>query len=65
MTKQEAIAAMQKGNRVKHSLFSSNEWMKMNEAGEYEFEDGYTMDVDTFWSIRDQEYWENNWKIVK
>lgn len=40
MTKEEAIKAMSEGKKVRHRYFSRDEWVTMNSAGLYEFEDG-------------------------
>ncbi len=62
MTKQEAIAAMQNGNKVTHRYFSSEEWITI-EDGRILTEDGYRTHEYMFWSDRTSPFWDNDWKL--
>lgn len=64
MTKAEAIEAMESGLRVSHRNFSSDEWMRKI-AGRFEFEDGCMCWPVEFWSMRSEESWDNDWKVIK
>lgn len=64
LTKDEAIAAMLKGEKVRHEYFTDNEWAKLNGHFEIEFEDGCKIDVDTFWADRKGSQWQTGWSIL-
>lgn len=64
MNKFEAIAAMRKGLTVKHSSFTSNEWIREYDSGRYEFEDGCRCEKDEFWKYRTEPSWDRGWIIV-
>lgn len=67
MTKQEAISLMQSGHKVKHYLFSDDEYIHM-ENGKICDEKGYLMEsydargnfID-FWTDRKGEIWQDGW----
>lgn len=62
MSKAEAIQQMLLGKRVMHELFfSSNEWITMLDDSTILTEDGYTINMDTFWHIRPQKAFDCNW----
>lgn len=65
MTKQEAIAAMREGKKVKHQYFTDNEWMKITPTGNYLFEDGVECPNLLFWQDRKQEQWQTGWSIYE
>jgi len=67
MTKDEAIAAMKRGEKVAHSWFSPEEWVMLSKHGNggYEFEDGCRCSVVEFWSCRNDESWQKGWSIFK
>lgn len=62
MTKNEALLAMNNGEKVTHQYFEDSEWM-CKTGCLYEFEDGIFCDVDEFWTFRDEAGWDKNWKI--
>jgi len=62
MTKQEAIEAMQKGEKVTHRYFSKYEWAKL-EGHSIITEDGVRITEKEFWSIRTNPAWEEDWSI--
>lgn len=61
MNKQEAIVAMQNGEKVTHSLFSPDEWITMDKKGWIYTEDGYQVKQELFWADRQGENWEDDW----
>ena len=63
LTKQQAIEAMNNNQKVSHTHFSEEEWIK-KDCHLYEFEDGCRCNFDEFWSFRDDPSWENGWYIV-
>lgn len=62
MNKQEAIEAMEAGQKVSHKWFTSEEWMTMQE-GYIIFEDGCQCTPREFWQSRVDASWEDDWKI--
>lgn len=60
MTKAEAIEAMNRGEKVAHQFFTSEEWMTAGGLG-YAFEDGCTCYTDEFWKTRTGKDWETGW----
>lgn len=64
MTRSSAIVAMIRGKKVRHRFFSSDEWVKMNPDGNYEFEDGVVCSPELFWKDRSGELWYDDWVIV-
>lgn len=65
MTKEEAIKAMSEGKKVRHRYFSRDEWITMNSAGLYEFEDGVIVGPPLFWMDRQESYWNEGWELFK
>ena len=63
MTKQEAIAEMQKGNKVRFKDFSPDEWMTMKN-GNIVLEDGVRCCPDEFWKWRTNESWNDGYSLV-
>jgi len=64
MTKKEAIKSMRNGNKVTHRYFTPDEWMK--ETGHlYEFEDGCMCGFSAFWTHRQDDVWQDGWKVFK
>jgi hypothetical protein len=64
MTKQEAIAEMQKGKKVRHQYFSPDEWMTM-EDGQIVLEDGVKCSTYEFWRWRTDAFWDNDYSLVE
>lgn len=62
MTKQEAVHAMDAGNKVRHRYFSDNEWATMKN-GCILFEDGVKMSVIEFWNDRTDKGWDEDWSL--
>lgn len=65
MTRDEAIAVMQKGKKVTHPLFTQEEWMTMNNKGEIELEDGVVCEPHEFWRYRYLPMWDNGYKLFE
>jgi hypothetical protein len=65
LTKSEAIAAMNRGEKVRHKYFAAGEWVKNNKSDrEYLTEDGCTIPDKEFWAFRTGEEWNTGWEIV-
>jgi hypothetical protein len=64
MTKKQAIEAMKEGKKVAHRHFDDHEWMKMD-GEKFEFEDGVRCSQNLFWSDRQNDSWESDWRIVE
>lgn len=70
MTKNEAILQMKNGHRVKHYLFSDDEFIYMKDGSIHD-ESGYLMeckdahgnDID-FWTDRTDEQWLDGWIVL-
>lgn len=65
MNKTEIIEALAAGKIVTHMYFDSHEFVKLNEHGLMEFEDGCTIDQETFWNDRKGSHWDTDWDIFK
>lgn len=61
MTKQEAYQEMLAGHKMCHTHYTDDEFVFINENGEFETEDGYTHGGvnDEFWSIYQK--WDDGW----
>jgi hypothetical protein len=59
MTKKEAIAAMQEGDKVTHRYFSSDEYIYFKD-GRIWTEEGYSISPDLFWADRTNNAWESD-----
>lgn len=64
MTKDEALAAMKKGQRVTHAYFLPSEWMTMTKSGQIITEDGITQDAEEFWTYRSGDGWNQNYSLT-
>lgn len=64
MTKQEAIKAMYMGNKVTHTYFGPEEWMKI-ENGQIIFEDGVKCSEMEFFHFRNTPDWEYGYSIFE
>lgn len=64
MTKDEAIEAMKRGEKVTHEYFCSNEWMTIKD-GQMVFEDGIYCDPKYFWLDRRGEGWQQGYSLFK
>ena len=64
MTKLEAIDAMNRGHKVTHRFFTSNEWMSVTVMGNIQFEDGVICEPEEFWHNRNKG-WEQGYSIIQ
>ncbi len=64
MTKQEAISAMLRGEKVTHDYFDDNEWMTM-EDGEIVLEDGVRCEPEEFWNYRQDAMYNDGYSLFK
>lgn len=62
MTREEAIEAMQNGEKVTHRYFAKDEWATM-EGHSIITEDGVRITENEFWLIRKDPAWSNEWSI--
>lgn len=65
MTKQEAIEEMKKGAKLKHRLFTSNEWITMQGNLTIITEEGYRCPIGQFWFYRQGQEWDLDWYIFE
>lgn len=63
MTKDEALKAMENGEKITHICFSKDEWMKKGCLSDIEFEDGCWCSNEDFWVRRTGEGWQSGWSI--
>lgn len=63
MTKQEALIALDNGEKLTHENFDSFEWVKKKNNDNYVFEDGVACPIAEFWIHRTSPSWETNWSI--
>jgi len=66
MTKEEAKAAIERGDKVTHEYFSDNEWVTVSEfhPAYYKFEDGIQQRSGDFWEMRNfSSDWNDGWSI--
>jgi hypothetical protein len=64
MTKQEAITAMQRGEKVTHKYFSPDEWITINDYCQIEDESGYRHEQDSFWLDRGEQF-DVGWELFE
>lgn len=64
MNKQEAIEAMNRGEKVTHTYFCRGEWMTIR-GGMIEFEDGVSCSPGCFWHDRTGEGWEQGYSLFQ
>jgi hypothetical protein len=66
MTKQEAIEALDRGEKITHKYFSPDEWVKKyDNNGNLILEDGVICSEWEFWYHRTQDFFNNGWEIYK
>lgn len=64
MTKDEAIEAMKRGQKVTHEYFCRGEWMTM-EGFCIVFEDGVQCSEREFWYDRTGKGWEDGYRLFE
>jgi len=65
MTRDEAIQAMRRGERVRHRHFGDEEWIEMVNCCTILTEEGYRFGLEDFMAGRDGEGFKEGWSIVK
>lgn len=60
MTKKEAIEAILKGVKVKHWLFSEEEYLYLDEEA-FKDEKGLVLDWFDFWKYKQHKNFDNGW----
>jgi hypothetical protein len=65
MNKAEAIKQLNKGERLKHPSFTSEEWVQGDGNGMYIFEDGCSCYAEEFWHFRTDPNFDNNWTVIR
>lgn len=65
MTKDEAIQAMLKGEKVTHTTFTAEEWVTMTSPRDLLTEEGYTHNTALFWQHRNHPNFSKGWSIWK
>lgn len=66
LNKDQAIAAMKRGKKVRHKFFMEHEWITMDKDGNIVTEDGMTQVEYDFWNpSRNSSAWFWDWEIVK
>lgn len=64
MTKNEAVEAMKRGEKVTHEYFCRGEWMTIQDD-KFIFEDGMYCEQRYFWLDRRGKGWEQGYSIFK
>ena len=64
MDKEEAIRAMQAGNKVTHTYFTPDEWMTMK-GSRIILEDGSSCWAYEFWADRNGFGWSDGYSLFK
>jgi len=64
MSKEDAIEAMKRGDKVTHSFFSPDEWMTIDKE-KILLEDGVRCDPDEFWRYRKGKHWDAGYSIFQ
>lgn len=65
MTKDEALAALEDGEKITHEFFTSNEFIQKGTVHDLMFEDGCECSFAEFWHYRSESWWDDNWSIFK
>lgn len=63
MNRQEATAALLAGKKVSHLYFEEHEFAKLGVGDRIEFEDGCSIDWNTFWADREGSNWDTDRSI--
>jgi len=65
MTRYEAAQALKAGKKLSHTYFSPDEWVKGNGDGKYILEDDVVCTAAEFWKWRQQEFFNDGWKLFE
>lgn len=67
MNRDEAKAAIERGNKVTHRFFDDKEFIELSKLlpGFYQDEKGYHFRPSEFWADRQQEYFNSDWSIFE
>lgn len=57
------LLELKKGKKITHEYFISDEWMKLDNEGDFLFEDDVVIDQTEFWEHRRGKYWETGWSV--
>lgn len=65
MTKAEAIAALERGEKITHHYMEPHEYVKRasDGSGRIECEEGYIISPAIFWIDRRGSHWDNGWEL--
>ena len=63
MTKEQAKDALLEGKTIYHALL--DEYLFINSDGVYETNEGFTISISDFWSMRKNKKWDNNWYVLE
>ncbi len=63
MTQDEALTAIQHGEKVTHKYFTPNEYITKGTQGGIMFEDGIQTTWFEFFRLRKEDYWKDGWSI--
>jgi hypothetical protein len=64
MKKVEAILALTHGEKIRHSSFSDDEFLLMDDEGDLTDEQGLILPWAEFWQIRTGGMWEDGWEVI-
>jgi hypothetical protein len=64
MTKQEAIEALKKGERLTHLTFTEDEFIYIQDGKMFD-ETSMPIDENHFWNYRNSYIFDNGWSIFK
>ena len=65
ITREEAFELMRQGKKMSHTLFTSDEWMIINDEGLIQFEDGIMISLETYNFGRAGKEWNDGYVIVE
>lgn len=67
MTRTEVMALLisKPNTKVRHRYFSPGEFVYLDNKHSFKDEEGNFLIWDEFWNIRKDNYWEDDWDIIK
>lgn len=63
MNKEQAKAALEQGEKVRHVNFPARWHIEQTSLG-YQWENGYITSLETFWKYRTGEIWDKDWSVI-